>query len=214
MDNVLPLLADQLLATKPPSLVDDVPGLTSPRVQVLLNRCVGALPRDQAYLEIGCWHGASLIAALLGNPDATAVACDNFSQFTQGDPRARMRENLQRYADRIPALTFYDGDCFELPRQSLIRKPVGVYFYDGDHTAESHVRAFTEFQALLAAEVIVLVDDWNFDAVRQGTWRGIDAIRPKQVWFRELPSRGNCDRENFWNGIGAFHLVRRDGPST
>jgi hypothetical protein len=209
MNNVLPRLADHLLASNPPRLVEDVPGLTSSRVQALLNGCVAELPPEESYLEIGCWHGASLIAALLGNVRASAVACDNFSQFTQGDPRTRIREHLARYAGRIPDLTFYDGDCFDLPRQSLIPKPVGVYFYDGDHSEASHAKALTEFTSFLAREAVVLVDDWNFDEVRQGTWRGIDAIRPRQIWFRELPSRGNGDVDNFWNGIGAFHLVLR-----
>lgn len=190
-------------------IVDDVPGMTSARVQTLLNRCVGALPSTESYLEIGCWQGATLISALRGHTSATAVACDNFAQFTRVNPREKLRSNLARYAPQLPELTFFDGDCFELAAGPLVPKPVGVYFYDGNHDESNHVRALTDFRRLLAREAVVLVDDWNFDYVRRGTWRGIDLIRPKSVWFRELPSRNNKDVENFWNGVGAFHIVLR-----
>lgn len=209
MHNVLPALAERLLASPQSMLVSDIPGFTSSRVQALLNGCVAELPSDEAYLEVGCWHGASLIAALLGNMSATAIACDNFSQFLRSNPRTHFYRHLERYRERIPPLTFLEGDCFELPRRSPPTKPIGVYFYDGEHSEESQMKAITEFHTLLADDAIVLVDDWNFPAVQRGTWRGIEAIRPKRIWFQELPARDNGDRENFWNGVGAFHLTLR-----
>lgn len=209
MENILPPLLEQLSRTQPPKLVNDVEGMISGRVQTLLNRCVAALPAAESYLEIGCWQGASLISALLGNTKATALACDNFAQFTDANPRDKFKANTARYAARLPKFTFHEGDCFELPKKPLFPKPVGIYFYDGDHSEENQMRAFTEFHTVLATNVVVIVDDWNWDYVRRGTWKGIDIVRPKNVWFRDLPSKGNCDLDGFWNGIGAFHLVLR-----
>lgn len=207
MQNILPAVTDELLASAPPDPTPDLDGMTSPRVKGLLNRCVAALPDNEAYLEIGCWQGASLISALMGNPKATAYACDAFCEFLNENPRVRFTENRQKYAGRIPDFTFFEMNCFELAkRERPFEKPIGAYFYDGHHSEESQMRAITEFGPFLAKSSIVIVDDWNMAEVRTGTWRGIDSLRPKNMWFRELPARHNGDVENFWHGIGAFYL--------
>ena len=41
--------------------------------------------------------------------------------------------------------------------------------YDGGHTREDHRRALTHFEPCLADPAIVIIDDWNWERVRQGT---------------------------------------------
>ena len=86
-------------------------------------------------------------------------------------------------------------------------KPIGLYFYDGFHTSETQYKAIVEYARFWAKNVIVIVDDWNWNFVREGTWKGISTIRPKNVWFQDLPSsaQGN-DLASFWNGLGAFYI--------
>ena len=45
----------------------------------LLNAAASCLEGDKAYVEIGVFHGASLIAAMLGNEDKRFVGVDSFS---------------------------------------------------------------------------------------------------------------------------------------
>jgi hypothetical protein len=208
VENILPGLVDALIRNAPPDPTPDLYGMTSAKVKTLLNRLVSKLPADEAYLEIGCWQGASVLSALNGNLSATAYACDMFSEFTGPDPRTKFFDNKKKYAGMIPDFTFFEMDCFalcKLPKPFL--KPIGVYFYDGNHSEESQLMALTEYRRFLAKRVVFLVDDWNWDKVRAGTWKAISIVRPKSIWFRELPSAGNKDQNNFWNGVGAFHLV-------
>jgi hypothetical protein len=208
MENILPGLAEELTRSAPPDPTPDLRGMTSAKVKTLLNRLVSKLPADEAYLEIGCWQGATVLSALKGNLSATAYACDMFSEFTDSDPRTKFFDNKKKYAGMIPDFTFFEMDCFALCKlPKPFSKPIGVYFYDGEHSAKSQELALTEYRRFLAKQVVFLVDDWNSDAVRNGTWKAVDSARPRSIWFRELTSTGNKDKNNFWNGIGAFHLV-------
>jgi len=185
----------------PRAIAKDVRGQTTQRMRWLLNRLVRLLPRDECYLEIGLFRGATFISALLDNMDATGYGCDHWQQY---DSEVEFRRNFERYRPRLGNATVYTADCFRIADRRHFRKPIGVYFYDGDHTEESQFRAVNVYGHLFADEVIVLVDDWNGPDIRHGTWRGVDSLRPRQVWFTELISL-----ENFHNGVGAFHLRMR-----
>lgn len=207
MENILSGIIEGL-KVQPPCLAPDVDGWTSPRVRMLLNRLVGALAVDESYFEIGCLKGATLISALLDHPSASAVACDNWSQLPQDDPEQAFWKNLKAYGARLPEIMVRKTDCFKLVEDPPFKSPIGVYFYDGDHSFESQSKAVTVFAPFLAKRSVVIVDDWNWERVRSGTWAGIHAVRPRRVEFWELPARFDRDTENFWNGIGAFHIEK------
>ena len=208
MENALPGIIAEL-KTVPETLAPDVEGWTAPKVRKLLNRLVAKLPAGESYLEIGCFQGASLISALLDYLQARAIACDNWSEQPEHRPEEKFWANLKKYEARIPKVAVYKQDCFTLPERKPFDCPVGVYFYDGNHNFESQLKAITMFTPFLAKRCVVLVDDWNWDRVRDGTWQGIDEIRPNHVSYWELPSKGNGDFENYWNGIGAFYMELR-----
>jgi len=207
MENVLPGILPKL-KDQPDMLVPDVDGFISAKVKKLLNMLVAKLPPNECYFEVGCLKGASLISACLDHKDATVYACDNFSENPDQEGKKHFYENLKKYEDRLPKIEFFEEDCFSLPALAPFQKPIGLYFYDGGHAQVEQKMAITEFKQFFAPTLILLVDDWNWDYVRIGTWEGIHALRPRQVLFYELPARYNCDRENWWNGIGAFYIER------
>lgn len=215
MENVLPEIIDSL-ATYPASDGVNIPGFTSAKVKALLHRLISKLPPDECYLEIGCLCGSTLVSGLLDHKDVSAYACDNFSEFeARFDARKNLPANLAAYANRLPKIDFRNMDCFALAKEPApFAKPIGIYFYDGAHDAQSQAKAIIEFERHLSRNAIVLVDDWNREHVRQGTWYGIDCIRPFRATFYELPSKGESDSSEFWNGVGAFFLeLRRPYPA-
>jgi precorrin-6B methylase 2 len=203
MKNVLPEIIADLEANEPLSLAPDVPGMTSPRVRMLLHRCVAAIPPEEAYLEIGCLRGSTLISALLDHKEVTAYACDIHLDDVV---KKLFNENLDRYKSRLPELTFFAESCWEVVKKAPFKKPIGVYFYDGGHGEIDQKKAIVQFKQFLAPESIVIVDDWNWPWVKKGTMAGIEEIKPKNVWFQELLTPKNGYYPGFWNGIGAFHL--------
>lgn len=207
MENVLPEVIASL-ASSPPSDGVNIPGFTSSKVKTLLHRLISKLPPDECYLEIGCLCGSTLVSALLDHKDVSAYACDNFSEFeARFDARKNLPANLAAYANRLPKIDFRNMDCFALAKEPApFAKPVGVYFYDGSHDEQAQAKAITDFERHLSRRSIVLVDDWNRERVRRGTWQGINSIRPFRTTFYELPSRFESDGAEFWNGVGAFFL--------
>lgn len=206
------------LKDPPVCLAPDVSGFTTAKVRMLLNRLVAALPSEEAHFEVGCFRGATLISALLDHHDVTSYACDDFSG-TAAWPNTKQifESNLQKYKDRLPSIKFYEESCWNLPKKKPFQKPIGIFFYDGDHSYESQRRAIVEFAPFLASQVIILVDDWNWQQVREGTFQGLCQMRPMKMSYFELP--GNEDMPwtissaivphsipNYSNGIGAFHL--------
>lgn len=185
--------------------------MTSSKVRTLLNRLVQRLPDGEAYLEIGTHRGATLISALLGNTGKTAYACDDFSGFREeGDPEIDFQANLEAYKGRIPAVSFFKMDCFKLSKmEHPFEKPIGIYFYDGFHDKNSQYKAIAEYARFWAKEAIVVIDDWNWEWLQEATWKGLSSIKPKKLWFQALPSRGDADEANFWNGVGIFHVAVR-----
>lgn len=209
MENFIPeILEDLLEGPVPPCLAQDVPGMTSPKMRLFLNRLARKLPPDEAYLEIGTHRGATLISALLDNKNVTAYACDDFSGFREaGDPEIDFKANWERYKERLPDITFYKMDSFELSKQDApFKKPIGIYFYDGFHDSKTQYQAIVEYARFLSKKSIIIIDDWNWEWVRKSTWDGVRAIRPKSTWFKEILSKGDADNNGFWNGICAFYI--------
>jgi len=209
MKNILPEILKGLEKAPDPDRVS-IYGQTSPKIKALLHRLAERLPADECYLEIGCLRGATLVSALLDLKNIMAYACDNFSQLPQFAGEKHLSMNLARYGKRLPKINLRNMDCFALAREPKpFEKPVGIYFYDADHSEESQFKAIVELERHLAREAVVLVDDWNWKAVKAGTWRGIKKIAAEKVEFYDLTSpRPRC-KEHYWNGVGAFHLTRR-----
>lgn len=195
-------------------------GMSSDKVRHLLNNLCS---RDNTrYLEVGSWRGSTLVSALFCNP-ATAVAVDNFSQFAtphpkskewlfltdSGDrkkpihPKKELHENLVEFV-KDKKIEIIDGDCQDkkvLKKISEFEK-FNVYFYDGDHSYESQKKGILNYLPFLEKHAIVVVDDWNATDASNGTLDALKDAGKKLKYLKELKSKGNCDREGYWNGIG------------
>ena len=80
----LPRLFDEFPRSEHPldrrfqRVVDEVENLASENVLALINLAASLVEPDEAYVEIGVFHGASLIAAMLGNEGRRFVGVDAF----------------------------------------------------------------------------------------------------------------------------------------
>jgi precorrin-6B methylase 2 len=106
-------------------VVDGVENLASENVLALLNLAASCLGPDEAYVEVGVYHGASLIAALMGNEDRRFVAVDSFA-FRDASLE-QVESNLARFG--VPRPEILVGDVFELARDGAFADvPVGVWY--------------------------------------------------------------------------------------
>ena len=122
-------------------------------------------------------------------------------------PKQELMEKSDYFLKARPSrFDFYDGDCFsESILNQLRTRPlstrINTYFYDGGHDRESQYKAFTEYDFILDHQFIAMVDDWNAIGVKDGTFEAFAALGYRVIRQWELPSNGNGDIYNWWNGL-------------
>ena len=178
-----------------------IPRLSTFAVAAFLQRAVAAMPRDQAFVNVGVWHGFTFLAAVAGNADRRCVGIDDFSQF--GGPRDAFSERFERH--RGPLHEFHDTDFRDYFARAP-RRPIGVYLYDGDHSYKNQLGGLRAAEPSLADGCLVVVDDTNWDEPRQATLDFIAASREAYELVADLRTSGE-GHPTLWNGM----IVARKG---
>lgn len=132
------------------------------------------------YMHIGTWKGACLYSALCGNSVDYAIACDNFSMWTDPDSIDNQILDLDimldlmqpKEQDEIVEFEFYGGDCFSMPLDR-VKKPINMYFYDGSHKVGDHFLSLYYYDPVLDNEFVFVCDDWQEEKVKVGTFAAI-----------------------------------------
>jgi predicted O-methyltransferase YrrM len=175
-------------------ILEAVPGLAKPNNLALVNvaaRCLGA---GESYVEVGTYHGTSLIAAHLGN-EGDFVALDNWSL---GDgSREQLDANLERYGVEA---TMLEGDAFETLRGNVLEgRTVGVYYYDNGHAYEQQLDGMRLIEPYLASPALVIVDDTDWERVE----RAVDDYLVEQPRATEIFRADGKDRGHpeWWEGM-------------
>jgi len=182
-------LSDEILA---------LPGMSSKKVRHFLNN-ICANP-DQRYLEIGVWQGSTFISANYQNEHThPSIAIDNFSEFNHIDVLNEFNKNTQKYL-QSNQYEFIQEQCFQTNVGRFDTK-FQIYFYDGGHTEEEQYLALTHFQSILDNEIILIIDDWNFEPVPKGTRKAIQELKWNVLHEWIMPAECIGDVVNWWNGF-------------
>lgn len=173
-------------------------GMSSDKVRHFLNNLCSL--KGGRYLEIGCWKGSTWISALYGNENSleNAVAIDNWSEF--GGPEQVFLDNCYKFLKNTN-YQYYSNDCFKLDIKNIFQKPINIYFYDGNHSAYSQELALTYYDTALDDLFILVVDDWNWEKVKAGTFKAIAKLKYQVLYSCEMPAAYNGDKLNWWNGL-------------
>jgi predicted O-linked N-acetylglucosamine transferase (SPINDLY family) len=179
-----------------------VEGMTTASLLQLLNWAVACLEPGEAYCEVGCWQGASLIGALLHQDDRLAYAVDNFSQY---DPQATnlspLTENLLQFGvDRQVLFCYQDfEEFFRELAQVEDRQMIGVYHYDAATDYRSLLMGLLLVRPFLAERAVLIVSNRNSAAVQQAISDFVQA-NPACASLLDLPTQYLAD-PTFGNGI-------------
>src|SRR5204863_1771149 len=130
----------------------------------MINRAVAQMSADAVFLNIGVWNGFSLLAGMAANEDKTCIGVDNFSEF--GGPRSAFMSRFEH--QRSARHAFHEVD-YRTYFDAMHRAPIGVYFYDGDHSYEHQLLGLQMAAPYLADDCIIFVDDTNTQAPRAAT---------------------------------------------
>lgn len=180
-----------------------IDGMTSAKGRYLLNHLC-AFP-NTVYLEIGSWKGSSFVSALYQNQNMKkAYAIEKWVRFAEngfdfGDVRDEFYANVHAHLQELP-YEVYEKDCFSV-KLNEIPEEITIYFYDGEHRKQDQKKAFTYFNDWFASEFIAIVDDWNWESTRSGTFEAFDELGYKILFEQYLPANFDGDVANWWNGM-------------
>ena len=178
------------------SVTDGVENLARENNLALVNLAATCLGEGEAYVEIGVFHGASLIAAMLGNEGKRFIGVDSFAF---GDTSLdRIESNLASYGLGVPEIVV--GDAFDVvPAGGLGDAKVGVWYYDAAHSFQAQIEGLRIAEQLLVSGALVIVDDTDWDEVE----RAADAYLAEQPRARRVLTidgdRGGAPQ--WWEGM-------------
>jgi Methyltransferase domain len=194
--------ADSVARSGIPTVKVDAQGLTSVRVQTLLNHLARGV---DTYLEVGSYLGATVCAAMKDNP-LTVFAVDNWRQQIQPQNGEKLPpnnietfiENIKKYKGNS-VINIIDQDFLSVDVSGFLNT-VKLFFYDGPHDATSTQRAVEHYWPSLANEAILVFDDANWQGVVDGARAGINACNGF-VTYEKLMLNSEENAREWWNGL-------------
>jgi len=165
-------------------IADEVENLARENNLALLNLAGRCLEGEEAYVEVGVFHGASLIAAMLGNEGRRFVGIDSFA--FRDATLEKVHANLARYGLTPPELIV--GDL-----------AIGVWYYDAAHSYEAQLDGLRIAEPRLAPGALVIVDDTDWDDVA----RAMDDYVAEQPRARRILTIDGKSRgaPQWWEGM-------------
>jgi hypothetical protein len=148
----------------------NIPGMSGRLYRMFVNNLIRRL-REPHYLEVGAWAGSTLCAAINGNI-VHATVIDNWSEF--GGPREQFRINVTRFATPGASVHIFERDFRQMDFAQI--KPCDVYLFDGPHEVQDQYDGVSLALPALKPTFVLIVDDWNWQRVRDGTWQALHAL--------------------------------------
>ena len=168
------------------------------------------LAENTVYLEVGVFQGLTLLSVGNANPDLQVFGIDNFAYLDKdGKNHSIVKERREKltlsnvnvinsdYEDALGNLENYIGD-----------KKIGLYFVDGPHDYRSQLMCLLLVKPYLADNAIIVIDDSNYEHVRQANSDFIVSNKEFSLIFEaytECHPRNQKDIKNasdgWWNGI-------------
>ena len=117
-----------------------------------------------------------------------------------------MKKDYERYSGDNE-VEYKEEDCYKVDVRECGGR-YNIYLYDGNHSNESHYKALMHYESILEEEYIYIVDDWNWNYVRDGTYRSIEELGMEVKYEREIIKTWNNEhtpieeaKREWWNGI-------------
>ena len=182
-----------------------IDGMSGQSFRTLLNLLFAT--RKNSYLEIGTWKGSTFCSAIYRNT-IEAVCVDNWSEF--GGPAQVAIRNISKRVNESSSISIVARDFREMSFLGLLQKEIDVYFFDGPHSEKDHYDGARVINSLSFKSLLFIVDDWNWETVRQGTLRGLESLGINIVGQIEIFSDSSAyGRHSRWHNGYAFFVLER-----
>lgn len=178
-----------------------MPRMSTFAIGAIINKGVSEMRADSSFVNVGVWHGFTLLSGLAGNPEKTCIGVDNFSEF--GGPRDGFLDEFTKR--KSPNHYFYEMDYRDYFSNKHSGR-IGLYLYDGEHSYENQLEGLRIAEPFFSERCCVLVDDTNWEEPRRAT---LDFIASSRYKYQVLldQSTGQNRHPTLWNGLFVFRRV-------
>ncbi len=179
----------------------NIPRMSTFAIGAMINQGVAQMRASEAFVNVGVWHGFTLLSGIINNPHKRCIGVDNFSEF--GEPQEAFLARFKKYKK-------WNHEFYEMGYldyfSNVHREKIGFYIYDGNHSYENQILGLRVAEPFLSENGIILIDDANYDEVRTGT---MEFISSSPYSYRILLDRSTyCNHHpTFWNGVMILQRV-------
>ena len=156
---------------------------------------------DCRYLEIGSYKGITTSAALCNNKMKYFVCVNNLSKF--GNNKDEFLNNFYYYKGDNNAY-YLDENCFNLDK-TIFKEKFNVYLYHGIYAEKSQYDALKYYYENLDDTFIFIVNDWNWQHIRNGIFNIIKYLNLKIIHKIEIREKEEnittYYKEKYYNGL-------------
>jgi hypothetical protein len=163
-----------------------IDGMSGKKYRFFINNLVRTLDNAR-YLEVGSWAGSTLCSAIHCNK-VLAVAIDNWSEF--GGPKDAFMANVQKFSTPDAKVFFYESD-FRKVDYAGMSTTFNVYLFDGPHAEQDQYDGLAIALPAMDKQFVFIVDDWNWERVRAGTFSAIKKCNLNVLYSAEIRSTLN-----------------------
>jgi len=176
---------------------------------------LGSKISDNIYLEIGVYRGSTFLSTVKGN-NLVAIAIDswdeNYHLPEMSKAKSSFIESLPSYSGTNELYVINDN-CWNVSKNDIMTvlngRKVVTYFYDGNHKIYDHYLALAHFLPVLESTFIFIVDDWNWEKTKIGTYSAISSLFLDVLMKIEVETSPNNPSTLWHNGMAAFLLQRK-----
>jgi hypothetical protein len=187
----------------------DIPGLTSTRVQKLIN---GLASQSQSYLEIGSYLGATAASALSGN-SLKAYFVDTWQEDLQPAeadiliPPSSLKdfkENINPYIGNN-TVRIFDQDMYKVDTSEI--SDVDLFFYDGPHEYEHIYKTVIRYKDCFDKQAILVFDDANWTDTVMAADQAVKDAGLTSIYSKKVLNSTES-KKDWWNGIYIIVIAR------
>jgi hypothetical protein len=145
-------------------------GMSGNKYRRLINKFVELTP-DARYLEIGSWAGSTACSAMYGNK-CKVMCIDNWLHF--GGPKDQFFQNIDTFGNDDIDFNYAESDYADVDYSQIGK--FNIYLFDGPHEEHHQYAGIVSTQAALDDTYLLVVDDWNWVGVRNGTLNALNTV--------------------------------------
>ena len=182
-----------------PTHISLIIGMSGLWYREFINKLIKSMP-DPRYLEIGSWSGSTACSAIYRNK-LTATCIDNWSEF--GGPRDEFFKNIESNTNKNVNFSFIESDFRQVDYAAI--GTYNVYLFDGPHEYQDQKDGITIAQPALDDTYVLIVDDYNWEKVREGTLDGIKDLGHTIVDYIEIRTTEDNSHPHIPNHYSNWH---------